>query len=289
MSGEVEATVRADEPPARRAGRGPNETKFGGWEREHRYGDQVHILDNAYLLTAIARLSSQEVAHPEMTYLLRLVYQSLMVAAAGNVLPTEWAERPTRMAELHPREGVYRGPVLDSATRVVVVDIVRAGIVPAQTCFEMLTSVLPPANVRLDHLSMARLADAQGHVTGVDLSGSKIGGSVEGAYLVLPDPMGATGSTTLRAVRHYLAEHGEPACIVAMPMMATPEYLRAVLGAFGERVVVFTARLDRGLSPAEVLRALPGTHWDRERGLNERGYIVPGAGGMGEVLNNSWC
>ena len=36
-------------------------------------------------------------------------------------------------------------------------------------------------------------------------------------------------------------------------------------------------------------RYFTGTHWERERGLNEQGYIVPGAGGMGEVLNNSWC
>ena len=39
----------------------------------------------------------------------------------------------------------------------------------------------------------------------------------------------------------------------------------------------------------EVLETLPGERWDEERGLNEMGYIVPGAGGFGEVMNNSWC
>jgi uracil phosphoribosyltransferase len=73
-----------------------------------------------------------------------------------------------------------------------------------------------------------------------------------------------------------------------MPMMATPEYLRAVLDAF-EDVVVYTARLDRGMSPPEVLARMPGERWSEEKGLNSKGYIVPGAGGMGEVLNNSWC
>ena len=183
---------------------------------------------------------------------------------------------------------MYRGEVLDPRTRVVIVDVVRAGIVPAQTCFEMLCSVLPDENVRLDHLTMARVSNAAGAVTGVDLSGSKIGGPVEGAVLLLPDPMGATGSTTVRAVNHYLEHHGQPARIVAMPMMATPEYLRAVRSAFPASVV-YTARIDRGLSPPDVLAALPGERWDEERGLDARGYIVPGAGGMGEVLNNSWC
>ena len=82
--------------------------------------------------------------------------------------------------------------------------------------------------------------------------------------------------------------HGKPARVIAMPMIATPEYLRAVLDAV-EDVVIYTARLDRGLSSPEALARLPGERWSEERGLNEHGYIVPGAGGMGEVLNNSWC
>jgi uracil phosphoribosyltransferase len=37
-----------------------------------------------------------------------------------------------------------------------------------------------------------------------------------------------------------------------------------------------------------VLSTVPGTFWDEERGLDERHYIVPGAGGVGEILNNAW-
>jgi uracil phosphoribosyltransferase len=241
-----------------------------------------------YLLTALARLSGLEVRHPEMTCIVRDVYRALMMTVAGQEFPRIAAEVPTRMARDHAEAGVYRGEVLDPRTQVVIVDVVRAGIVPAQTCFELLCSVLPDEHVRLDHLTMARVSNAAGEVTGVDLSGSKIGGSVEGSILLLPDPMGATGATTVRAVRHYLEHHGRPARVVLMPMMATPEYLRAVLGAI-DQAVVYTARLDRGLSAPDVLAALPGERWDEERGLDGHGYIVPGAGGMGEVLNNSWC
>ena len=259
-----------------------------GWELRHGYGDAVHILDNLYLLTALARLSGPDVRHPELVGVLRQIYQVLMVAVAGREFAGVRTESPTRMVERHPVEGVYRGDVLDPRTRVVIVDVIRAGIVPAQVCFEMLGSVLASENVRLDHLTMARLSDENGQVVGVDLQGSKIGGSVEGATLLLPDPMGATGSTTLRAVSHYLEHHGRPARIVAMPMIATPEYLRAVCAGI-EDIVVYTARLDRGLSAPEVLECIPGERWGEERGLNEAGYIVPGAGGLGEVLNNSWC
>ena len=260
----------------------------GGWEIEQAYGERVHILDNTHLLTLLSRLSGPDIGHPELPALVRTVYRWLMMTVSGREFPRVEAAVPTRMAEQHPDEGVYRGGILDPATRVVVVDIVRGGIIPSQTCFEMLCSVLPSDHVRIDHLSMQRVSDDEGHVVGVDLSGSKIGGSVEDSVLLLPDPMGATGSTTVRAVEHYLEHHGRPERIVAMPMIATPEYLGAVLGRFDD-MVVYTARLDRGLSPPDVLQSVPGTRWDEERGLNENGYIVPGAGGMGEVLNNAWC
>ena len=179
-------------------------------------------------------------------------------------------------------------PILDAKTRVVICDIVRGGIVPSQVCFERLLSVLPDSSLRLDHLNMSRVSDSEGHVTGVDLSGSKVGGTVEGAILLIPDPMGATGSTVLGAVEHYLENYGTPTKIIAMKMVVTPEYLRAVSEGV-DGIQVYAGRLDRGLSDEDVLASPLGSDWDRERGLNENGYIVPGAGGMGEVLNNSWC
>lgn len=258
-----------------------------GWELEHRYGGRVHILDNVYLLSALARIGSPDVPQSDLMALLRSVYQTLLVASCGRELPRVRSEAPTRMASLHPDRGVYRGQVFDPDVEVVVVDVIRAGIVPSQVCFELLTSLLPTGCVRHDHLTMARRSNEFGEVTGVDLSGSKIGGSVEGAILLLPDPMGATGQTTLRTLAHYVESYGRPSRVVALPMIATPEYLRAVLEY--EDLVVYTARLDRGMSAPDVLETPPGTYWDREKGLDEQSYIVPGAGGMGEVINNSWC
>jgi tetratricopeptide (TPR) repeat protein len=47
-------------------------------------------------------------------------------------------------------------------------------------------------------------------------------------------------------------------------------------------------RLDRGMSPPEVLTTMPGERWAEESGLDERQYIIPGGGGFGELMNNSW-
>ena len=52
--------------------------------------------------------------------------------------------------------------------------------------------------------------------------------------------------------------------------------------------IIYGLRLDRGLSSDEILQSVLGTNWDKEVGLNDLQYIVPGAGGVGEILNNSF-
>lgn len=255
---------------------------------EHAYGPRVQVTGDGWSLAALARLGSPDVRHTELLALVRSLYRGLAQRAFGAELPTVDVSVPTRMADLHPDEGVYRGISLDPAARVVVLDIIRGGIVPAQVCFETLTEVLPVDHARLDHLNMARVSDAEGRVVGVDLSGSKVGGSTEGATVVIPDPMGATGSTVVRAVEHLIEHHGRPARVLSLPLIATPEFLRNVLDSLPE-AVVYALRVDRGLSAPDVLACTPGERWAEERGLNDQGYIIPGAGGVGEVLNNSWC
>jgi uracil phosphoribosyltransferase len=70
-------------------------------------------------------------------------------------------------------------------------------------------------------------------------------------------------------------------------MMVTPEAIRKVAEQC-PGVRLYAGRLDRGLSSERALAAAPGEFADEERGLNDVQYIVPGAGGMGELLTNSW-
>jgi uracil phosphoribosyltransferase len=72
-----------------------------------------------------------------------------------------------------------------------------------------------------------------------------------------------------------------------MHLIVTPEYVKNVLAAH-PNTTIYALRLDRGLSAPDVLATVPGTRWDEERGLDEHQYIVPGAGGVGEILNNAW-
>jgi uracil phosphoribosyltransferase len=258
-----------------------------GYEAPHRYGPRVHLLNNRFLLSVLARIGAPETKGPEVADLVRVVYTAMLAEVAGRELPATQANVRTRMFARTP-SGVFRGLMISREATVVIACVIRAGMIPSQTCFELLARVLDPERIRIDTLAMARVMDENGRVTGVSLDGAKIGGSVEGAVLLVPDPMGATGGTVVKALAHYRERHGTPSKVVAMPMIATPEYIARVLREV-EGAVIYAARLDRGLSPADVLATLPGERWSEERGLDEHQYIVPGAGGLGEVLNHSWC
>ena len=253
----------------------------------HLYGPDVHLLEEPCFLSLLARIGSPDTGTESVPALVRSGYQLLANTVLNEQFPVVQDRVPTRMTATEPR-AFYQGPRLCQTTRLVICSVIRAGILPAQTCYETACEVLPAANVRIDFLNMSRVTDANGQVTGVRMDGSKIGGPVDGAIVLIPDPMGATGGTVARAVEIYRQiPGGAPRAIVAMHLMITPEAVLRVHEAC-PGVQIYSARLDRGLSPPEVLDTIPGTHPDRERGLNDVQYIVPGAGGMGELLTNSW-
>lgn len=251
-------------------------------EIEHRYGPDVHLLDNPLALSLLAELSDERTGQPAVTRILRRLYDQLARTALAAELPRAKVRVRTRM------KADFEGVGVDRTTKAVTVAIARAGTVPSQICFELMTEILDPEGVRQDHVFMARQTDSAGRVTGAGLHDSKIGGDVAGRVVLFPDPMGATGSSLCRALSHYRDEvEGTPLAFVSLNLIVTPEFVRRV-SAEHRGVRIWALRLDRGLSEPEVLASVPGTFPDRERGLDDHQYIVPGAGGLGELLNNSW-
>lgn len=255
-------------------------------EFEHEYGSGVHLLADPLAFTLLARLSANDTVQPEFNRLVAQLYSMMIAQVVANEFPREPFEHPTRMAASTPR-GVVSGQRIARQTPVVCVDIARAGILPSQVCFDFCNALLDPAGVRQDHLIASRTTGADHRVNGVSVSGAKIGGRVDGAWLLLPDPMGATGTSVTATIRHYLETFGSPARIVVMNLIVTPQFVRAVK-AVDPRVSIYAWRLDRGMSDADVLATPFGTLAERENGLNESDYIVPGAGGVGELMNNAF-
>lgn len=263
-----------------------SKVNFQSSEIVHKYGKNVHILANPYTQTILAKFGRPEVKHPLVNSYVRMLYNQLIVEVVNGEFPRTEIAWDTRMKALDPK-GTFEGEVL-ADTPVVVVDLARAGTWPSHICFDSLNYLVNPDLIREDHFYLNRKTNDAGEVIGVDASGSKIGGGIEGAIVLFPDPMGATGSTIGHAIKHYKEFVAGKECkFISIHLVITPEYIKR-LTAENPDLVIYALRLDRGVSDPQVLTSVPGTYPDRESGLNATQYIVPGLGGVGEILSNSY-
>lgn len=256
-------------------------------EIEHLYGENVHILSNPVMQTILSRFSSTASKLPLLNDQIQFMYQQLINEAINLNFDRKVERIDTRM-KTFTEKGLIEGEIIDDNQRAVVISLARAGIFPSHICFEKLHYFLKPENLRQDHFYINRRTNEKNEVIGVDISGSKIGGDVENAIVILPDPMGATGGSISYVVDHYKKQiAGKPKKFIALHLIVTPEYILRMKQDHPDMVIV-ALRLDRGLSDPQILQTIPGTHPEQERGLTNTQYIVPGAGGVGEILNNSY-
>lgn len=256
--------------------------------QSHSYGKNVHIISSPLMLSLLAKLGNPNTHQPQINDLVEMLYSNLVDNVIDSIFPRKLTSIDTRMKSSHV-EASYEGEIIDPEIPVVTVDLARAGTLPSHFCYHKLNYLMNPEKVRQDHFYVARECDKDGKVTGVNVSGSKIGGTVEKSIVLFPDPMGATGGTIMEVYNHYKnGVGGTPLLMAAMHLIVTPEYLAKVTKACPD-LHIFALRLDRGLSPKNVLAEEPGKNWSQEKGLNNNQYIVPGAGGLGEILNNSYC
>jgi len=258
-----------------------------GCEAEHRYGAHVHIVAHPVARTILAELGQPSTRAPRLNGMVARLYDYLLDAVVMAEFPARERTFRTRMESYHADLSL-EGEFLDDRTAIAISSVARAGIIPAQRCQQRLAEILDPEGIRVDHLQMSRRVSATGRVVGVDCRGTKIGGTLDDRFLLIPDPMAATGTTMGYLLDLYAKEvGGTPRKVILMHMVVTPEYLRTI-GQRHPSARIFTLRVDRGLSDPDVLQTIPGTEPERERGADDRGYIVPGLGGLGELMNNSF-
>jgi uracil phosphoribosyltransferase len=254
-------------------------------EREHLYGKNIHLLSNPFLHSHLASLCSVDTHQPMINELITTIYSTLLNIVVNVEFPQKKTITQSRMSEFHP-EGNFESAILDPNVSVVSVNLARAGTLPSHICYNALNYFMNPKTVRQDHISIARQTGANQIVTGSQVSGHKIGGTVDDSIVMFPDPMGATGSTLVETLDLF-KKHGKARKYIALHCIVTPEYLKKVQEKHPD-LIVYACRLDRGLSSEKVLKSVPGTYWNEEKGLNDQQYIVPGGGGFGEILNNAY-
>lgn len=222
------------------------------------------ILDTPYNLSLLAELGSPNAKQPKISQIIEALYANLFGIVVDQELGQETVSIKTRVA-IKDRRGVFKGKIFKKDQKVVVADVIRAGIQPAHQFYLKLTEILNPKFVRQDHIMSQRIETKHG-VEGSKLSGSKIGGSIKNAIVFIPDPMGATGSSIQKIVNFYQKKYGKPKRFVVVNLIITPQYLKR-LQKIKTPLSVYTARLDKGLTKDD--------------------FIYPGLGGVGEIVNNT--
>ncbi|MBT6325794.1 MAG: uracil phosphoribosyltransferase [Bdellovibrionales bacterium] len=260
---------------------------YSSSEIEHSYGSNVHIISNPVVQTILARLSRPETVQPLISSYIEKLYNILLLEVINNHFPKKNVSWDTRMKDLTPK-GVFEGEIINSESKAICVDLARAGTLPSEVCYRELHNLIDPKNIRQDHIYINRKVDEEGRVVGVNFTGSKIGGGQNDSIVLLPDPMGATGSSLSYVLDEYKNKvDGKAKKYIAMHIIIAPEYIKLLQNNHPD-LEIYTLRLDRGLSEKKALDSSPGTFPELEKGLTDTQYIVPGAGGVGEILNNSF-
>jgi uracil phosphoribosyltransferase len=254
---------------------------------KHHYGPRVNILDSVFLNSILSDLCHPNTYQPKINHLVKILYSHLLAAVIEYEFPKVVMSAPTRMTAYHPDQRL-KGERIERQQKVVCVNLARAGTYPTHLSYELLHEVIDQPYLRQDHIFAARQTNEKHEVTGTELGSHKIGGDVKDAIVMIPDPMGATGNTVLATMNYYKEQiQGPLKKMIAMHLIVTPEYLKNITQNQPD-AVIYTLRVDRGLSTQEVLNSEFGKYWEQEVGLNEKDYIVPGAGGFGEIMNNSF-
>lgn len=254
---------------------------------KHKYPNNINIINDTVMNTFLTRLCQPNCIQPDFNRYLEYIYKQLFDVAFNENWPTKSVVVPTRMTASHPQIK-YKGEILKPNQKAVFVDIARAGMFPTQIGFMRLCELVNSEHLRVDHIFASRTTDSKGKVKGTNLSSSKIGGDIDKAIVFIADPMGASGSSISTVIKHYKrVVKGKPLMWICLNLIITPEFIKKMTTDHPE-VIIYTARLDRGLSSEKVLKSIPGTFWNEEIGLDEKQYIVPGAGGVGELINNSF-
>lgn len=256
--------------------------------QKHLYGEQFHIINSNYLRSILAHFGEAKTMQPTLSLELNILYNALFEHSINILASKSISTIESRMFPNEPN-GKFSTPLIDRSQKIVVVDLARAGTEPTMICFKTAHYLFEAKNIRQDHIYINRTTGEAGEVTGAHVSGHKVGGDIDQALVFFPDPMGATGGS-IKRVYDFYQNHvkGKPQHMIALHLVITPEYVQTIKESCPD-LQVFALRLDRGLSTEKALAAMPGKFIKEEKGLNKFDYIVPGLGGVGEILNNSYC
>ena len=149
--------------------------------------------------------------------------------------------------------------VFDSDAQLIIAPILRAGMVFCEVAQEL----LPFANIH--HIGMYRNEETLEPVWYYDKK-KEIKENKDKVFVLLLDPMLATGNSAIDAVDNFISKGIKEKNITFVSLISSPEGIKKLTSTYPD-VQIITACLDEK--------------------LNSKGYIMPGLGDAGDRIYNT--
>ena len=180
----------------------------------------------------------------------RITYSLIFEATSGLPLMNKKVETPLMETTCQ---------VFDESAQLIIAPILRAGMIFCEIAQEL----LPFANVH--HIGMYRDEETLEPVWYYDKR-KEIKEDKEKVFVIILDPMLATGNSANDAIKNFLSKGVKEENIVFMSLISSPEGVKNVTLAY-PKVRIITSSLDEK--------------------LNSKGYILPGLGDAGDRIYNT--
>ena len=180
----------------------------------------------------------------------RITYS--LVYEATSSLPTVQKTIETPLCETNCE-------VFDSNAQLIIAPILRAGMIFCEVAQEL----LPLANVH--HIGMYRDEETLEPIWYYDKR-KEIKENKDKVFVLLLDPMLATGNSAVDAVNNFISKGVREENIIFVSLIASPEGVKNLTNNY-PKVQIISACLDEK--------------------LNSKGYIMPGLGDAGDRIYNT--
>ena len=211
----------------------------------------ITILNHPIISHNLAIIRNKSTDTTNFKQALKKISYALIYEASKNI--------PTKIIEIETPLMKTNCEVFDDDTQLIIAPILRAGLAFCDVASE----ILPFANIH--HIGMYRDEKTLEPVWYYDKI-KKIIDDKSKVNVIILDPMLATGNSAIDSIKNFIKKGVREENIIFVSLISSPEGLNKVTSKYPQ-VKIITASLDKG--------------------LNSKGYILPGLGDAGDRIFNT--
>lgn len=213
--------------------------------------ENFRVMNNPVILQNLCTMRDKETSSQGVRLATRKITRVLLYEASKS-LPLVEKEITTPVAKCTV-------PTIDNNINIIISPILRAGLIFTDEAID----ILPQAIIR--HIGMYRDEKTLKPIWYYNKVKMEVD-DPKRVFVYITDPMLATGNSLSEAIKLYLGKGIPEENITAICIIAAPEGVNSICEHF-PKVKIIAASLDKG--------------------LNEKGYIIPGMGDAGDRIFNT--